>query len=86
MENTDAIGHRDSSLFYHLLRTHCWAHCGKNKVDDDLEEVGMENLKQFLKRNEIIDSGCFIAQRVKTQYTYKSLTEDSNENTRRKKD
>ena len=78
MENTAASARWDSNLFYHLLRTYCWTHCGKNKVEDDLAQVGMENLKQFLKRNEIIEPGCLIAQRVKTQNKYKSLTEDSN--------
>jgi hypothetical protein len=78
MENTDASAQWDSNLFYHLLRTYCWTYCGKNKVDDDLEEVGMGNLKQFLKRNEIFEPGCLIAQRVKTQYRYRFLTEDSN--------
>lgn len=76
-ENRDASAQWDSNLFYHLLRTYCWTYCGKNKVEDDLEEVGMGNLKQFLKRNEIIEPGCLIAQRVKTQNKYKSLTEDS---------
>jgi hypothetical protein len=79
LENTNASVNWDPNLFYHLLRTYCWTHCGKNKVDDDLEEVGMGNLKQFLKRNEIIEPGCLIAQRVKTQNKYNTLTEDSNE-------
>lgn len=84
--NTDASAQRDPNLFYHLLRTYCWTHCGKNKVDDDLEEVGMGNLKQFLKRNEIIKPGCLIAQRVKIQYTYQSLAEDINGKNKKKEE
>lgn len=78
MQNTAAGAQWDSNLFYHLLRNYCWTYCGKNKVEDDLAEVGMGNLKQFLEQNEIIEPGCLIAQRIKTQSNYKSLTEDSN--------
>lgn len=72
--NPKAYASWDSNLFYHLLRTYCW----KNKVKDDLEEVGLGNLKQFLKRNEVIEPGCLMAQRVKIQSEYKFLTEDNN--------
>lgn len=73
LENTDASANLDPNLFYHLLRTYYW----KNKVDDNLEEVGLGNLKQFLKRNEISEPRCLIAQRVKTQNEYKFLIEDN---------
>lgn len=71
IEKTNTRAHEYPILFYHLLRTYR----SKNKVNDDLEEMGLGNLKQWLQRNEIIEPGCLIAQRVKTRNEYKFLTE-----------
>lgn len=74
VESTEACAALESNLFYHLLRIYCW----KNKIDNDRGEVGLGNLKEFLKRNEFTKPRCLLADSVKIQNEYKFFTEYTN--------